>query len=194
MERSELEAINNCQQGKLREFSVLYDKYVNKIYNYLYYRTHHKETAEDLTSQSFLKALDNINKFKPSKGVFSAWLYRIARNTLYDHYRTNKINIDIDNVWGLSSQGEDIERDIDSQRTLSQVAEYLKHLTKDQRDIIIMRVWDELSYKEIATILNKSEASCKMAFSRAIAKLRQDMPLTLFIFFLLSNLKKQIIN
>ncbi len=176
--------IKKCQRGDLEEFGLLYDQYIKKIYDFIYYKTHHKETAEDLTSLTFMKALGNINTYKATKGTFSAWLYQIARNTVIDYYRTRKSDVNITDVWDLSSD-ENLDQDMDSKEKLKDVKKYLKKLTGEQRDIVIMRVWQEMSYQEIAVIMNKSEASCKMMFSRTIRILRKEMPLVLIIYLLI---------
>ena len=180
----EIKIIQKCQKGDLEKFGILYDKYIKKIYNFIYFKTHHKETAEDLTSQTFFKALDKINSFKIEEGFFSAWLFQIARNTVIDHYRTQKYNLDIDEIWDLSDD-IDIERDIDTKEKLKEVEKYLKKLTSEQREIVIMRIWQGMSYREIVEVTGKTEASLKMMYSRTINKLRQDMPLALFISMLL---------
>jgi len=180
---NEQEIIINCQAGNLDDFAKLYDKYIKKIYDFTYYRILHKETTEDLVSKTFFKALSNINKYQAGKGSFPSWLYRIARNTIIDHYRTKKEVTDIDDVWDLSSN-EDIPRDADNKQKLEKVEQYLKKLKPEQREIIIMRVWDGLSYREIADITDKSEASCKMMFFRTINALRQQMPLEMLILLL----------
>lgn len=179
--------IANCQIGRLDDFAILYDKYVKKIYSFIFFKTQHKETAEDLVTQVFIKALENINNFNIGKGTFQAWLYQIARNKVIDHYRTMKKDIDIEDVWDLASDS-DIERDIDIKNKLADVEEYLKNLKREQREIIIMRVWQGMSYREIAEALGKTEASCKMKFSRAINTLREEMPLALYIALLITKL------
>jgi len=185
MERSEeLKLINKCQAGELEEFTQLYELYLKKIYGFVYFRTHHKETAEDLVSLIFMKALENINSYNFNKGTFSSWLYRIARNTVIDHYRTMKTASNIDDIWDLAGKN-DIERDAVNRLQLEKIAEYLKQLEPLQRDIIIMRIWDGLSYKEIAEITKKSEASLKMVFLRAMDKLRKKQALALILLLLL---------
>ena len=159
METSENKAIIQCQQGDLEKFGRLYDVYIKKIYDFVYYKTFHKETAEDLTSQTFTKALENINRYDQALGSFSSWLYRIARNTIIDHYRTKKETVDINDVWSLASSC-DIQRDTDIKRRITDLQRYLCRLKPEQREIIIMRIWNELSYEKISYILNKSENSC----------------------------------
>jgi RNA polymerase sigma-70 factor, ECF subfamily len=180
----ELSLIASCQKGQLTEFGPLYDKYIRKIYDFVYYKTHHKETAEDLTSQVFMKALEKINTFTTDRGTFQAWLYQIARNTVIDHYRTTKTEANIEDIWDLASH-IDILRDVDATEKLAQVEKYLAKLKPEQRDIIIMRVWQGMSHQEIAAVMGRSEASAKMSFSRAITKLRQEMPITIFLLFIL---------
>ncbi len=170
---NELKIIERCQAGNLADFSLLYDNYAEKIYRFVYFKTSHKEIAQDLTSQAFFKALENIKTFDGQKGCFSSWLYRIARNLVIDHYRAQKNDVDIESVWGLGG-GDDLARDSELREKITGVKEFLKKLDEEQQEIIMMRVWDGLSHKEIAQILGRSEASCKMAFCRAIGKLRKE--------------------
>lgn len=183
---SDTDIIIKIKKGDRERFGELYDKYIKKIYDFVYYKTTHKETAEDLTSQIFLKALNGLDSFTDQKdGTFSAWLYAIARNTVIDYYRTKKENKNIEDVWDLVGE-ENLERDLDIRATLEEVEKYLKILKPEAREIIIMRVWQELSYREIAEITGKTEASAKMQYSRAINKLRQEISLALYVLFLLN--------
>ena len=143
METSEINAIKQCQKGDLESFGNLYDKYIRKIYDFIYYKTNHQETAEDLTSKTFFKALNNINKFNLNQGYFSAWLYRIARNTVIDHYRTQKNHSNIEEAWDISNN-ENIEDNTNNKIQLEKIKKYLQKLNQDQRDIIIMKIWQEI--------------------------------------------------
>ena len=169
-----------------KAFEAHYDAYVRKIYKFVYYRTQHRETAEDLTSQVFLKAFDKIASFDESRGTFSAWIYGIARNALTDHYRATRDEIDIDDVWDLRSD-EDVVRDVEARERVEKLRPYLQALPKDQRDLLIMRLWDGLSYAEIAELTGRSEAACKMAFSRTVARLRKDVPAAILMLLLLTH-------
>lgn len=186
MNENEQKIIQSCKKGKHEDFALLYDLYIGKIYRFIYYKTHHKETAEDLTSETFLKALRKINSFDSERGSFSTWLYQIARNTVVDYYRTRKLYLNVDDAWDLKDD-TDIMRDVEFVQKLKKVEQYLKKLKPEQREIIIMRVWQNMNYCEIAEVLNKSEASCKMIFSRTIRTLRKEM-FAAFILFLFISL------
>ncbi len=170
MLENEKELILQSQKGNQEAFGMLYDYYIRTIYNFIYYKTFHKETAEDLTSTTFFKALKNISSVDPEKS-FRSWLYKIAQNTVLDHFRTNRSTTDIDEFWDLADD-TDIVENIDDTDIIKSVKKHINALPPEDRDIIIMRVWQELSYKEIAEILGKTEASCKMAYSRSVKKLR----------------------
>lgn len=174
MEINEQAIISACQQGELEQFGLLYDFYFKKIYSFVFYRVKEKETAEDLTSQVFFKALNAISKFKSEKGSFSSWIYRIARNAVIDHYRTKKSESNLSDAINMTEDYSQIER-LAIKEQIVKAEEYLKKLKPEQRDIITMRLWDELSYKEIAEVTGKSEASCKMLFMRTIGKMRQEI-------------------
>jgi RNA polymerase sigma-70 factor (ECF subfamily) len=171
---------------KIDDFGGLYDKYVKRIYSFIYYKTHHKETAEDLTSQTFAKALNKLSDFNEEKGSFSSWIYAIARNNVIDFYRTKKNNVNVDDIWDLADD-TDIERDIDAIQKLGKVKRYLKDLKPDQREIMLLRVWGDHPYREIAQIMGMTENNCKVIFSRTIKRLREEMPISVFLSLLLFN-------
>ena len=177
--------IKSCRDGNLEEFSFLYDKYADKIYNFIFYKTFHKQTAQDLVSVTFMKALEKLDRYDPKKGNFSSWLYRIARNNVIDHYRSKKINLNIDDFWSLVSK-DNVEKEVGAKKELDEVKKHITKLGQEQREIVIMRIWDELSYKEISQVLGKSEAACKMIFSRAINSVRAEL-LPLLLIILITN-------
>jgi RNA polymerase sigma-70 factor (ECF subfamily) len=174
MLNEEKELLQKAKEGDRNAFGQLYDHYVKRIYNFIYYKTFKKDVAEDITSQTFYKALKNIHTLDTGKS-FSAWLYTIANNSIIDHYRRDKTNADIDDFWDLQDES-DIVGDVSNKQAFSEVKKYMKNLNQNERDIILMRVWQDLSYKEISEITGKSEASSKMAYSRAIQKIREALP------------------
>ena len=162
-------------EGDKDAFGKLYEIYVKPIYNFIYYKTHHRESAEEITSEVFLKAYKSAADYNSAKGTFQAWIYKIARNSVIDHYRAARPSLNIDDAWDLGSN-EDILKDVENKIILKKVQDYISKLPLSQRDIIIMRIWQGLSYDEISEIVGKSEANCKMIFSRAINKLRSSIP------------------
>ncbi len=175
MNQEELQLVSLSQKGDSEAFGRVYDTYLPKIYNFIYHKTNHRETAEDLTSKTFFKALEKIKTFSPQKNAsFSSWIYMIARNTVIDHYRINKNDLDINDFFNLHS-GENQEESVHNKNVLSEVQKKLTELSPMQREIVVLRVWEGLSYKEISQIINKSENSSKMAFSRAIGKIRKEV-------------------
>jgi RNA polymerase sigma-70 factor (ECF subfamily) len=178
MATDELELIRQTQSGQTAAFGGLYESYVDRIYAFILYKTHHRETAQDITSRVFVKALENISDLKAENGAFQRWVYTIARNAVIDHYRTLKKTTDIEDVWDLSSD-DDIARDAELKNELSRVSEYLKELDPVQRDVVMLRVWQDMPYAEIAAIVGKSPDNCKVIFSRAIRRLRADLAVLL---------------
>ncbi len=176
--------VEACARGDTARFAELYDAYVKAIFDFIYYKTHHKETAEDLTSETFFKALKSIGQFDTDRS-FRAWLYAIAHNAIRDHYRTARPTTDIDDVWDLAGD-DDLVRDTETKRALVEVQKHLKTLSGIQRDILILRLWQELSYKEIAEIVGKSEGNSKMIYSRAIAQLKKSVPAGVFAILLVA--------
>ncbi len=162
-------------------FAEVYDAHIQKIYAFVYYRVQHREIAEDLTSTTFLKALDKYATFHG--GNVRAWLYRIARNTVTDHYRTHRPPADLETAQEVQSTSNPAH-DAETRMQLERVRAELEKLPEDQRDIVLMRVWDGLTHAEIADVLGKSEASVKMQFSRSLRQLQSALPLAAFLLFL----------
>jgi RNA polymerase sigma-70 factor, ECF subfamily len=173
--------------GDREAFGRLYDIYSKRIYAYIYYRTLRREAAEDLTGTVFLKALEGLAGYEPGPGGFAAWIYGIARNAVADHYRRESRLESLESrgagLWDLAD-GTDLALDAENRVLWERVAPIMAGMPSEQREILVMRIWDGLPHAEIARILGKSEGACKMAYSRAMASLRAAAALSLLVAFL----------
>ena len=178
-----LKLVQAAASGDSGAFGQLYEVYFDRIYRYLYYRTLHREAAEDLCSKTFLKALEKLSTYSMEKGSFSSWLYRIAANNLVDHFRkTGRVEL-ISGVWDLPSE-EDHVIDVHNRIYWEKLKPVLDDLPSDKRELIMMRVWDGLSFSEISELTGKSEAACKMGFGRTLKLLRDSVPFSILVLFI----------
>ena len=181
----DLQLVQAAKAGRSDAMGQLYDIYAVAIYKFVFYKTMHKETAEDLTSKVFFKVLEKLETFNSEKSSFRTWLYTVARNTVIDHYRTQKKNKNIDDVWDLSSK-EKVDDIVENRMQLEKVQEALKDLKIEQREIVLLRVWQGMSYKEIAEVTGSTEAACKMSYSRSMKIVKENI-VTLIFFALIIN-------
>ena len=168
------------QSGSNAAFEELYARYFRDIYRFVYARTHHRETAEDIVSQTFLKALQGIQSFDSAKGSFAGWIYRIARNLVIDHYRSLRPDQSIEDAWDLQDD-TDIPMDAHARLRIQSIRAALQKLKPDQRETVLLRVWHGRTFAEIAEILGSTEAACKMAYKRAVESVRNVLLLSLIL-------------
>jgi RNA polymerase sigma-70 factor (ECF subfamily) len=181
------EAIRASRRGELERFGEVYDAYLERIYRFVFHRLSHKQSAEDVTSEIFMKALEHIKSYNPDKASFATWLYTIARNTLTDRFRKGGEVGSIDEAANFASH-HDTMREAGSRTELEKVEQYLHTLDARERDIVMMRVWDDLPHKQIAEILGMSEAGVKMQYSRTIRTLKSQFgPTALLLLILLAS-------
>jgi RNA polymerase sigma-70 factor, ECF subfamily len=172
--------IASCQSGRLEDFDPLYREYVKPVFGFLYRRTLDRQTAEDLTSITFMKALEKIGQYSSVKGNFGAWLFRIARNTLTDHYRSLRPHEDIESVWDLSSD-ENVPEGVANRMNIEKIKTALAKVDPSKREIVMLRLWEGLSYEEIAQVTGKTETNCKVIFCRTMEVLRTEVSLAAFL-------------
>lgn len=181
---SENEIIILCQKWELNYFWEIYEKYINEIYKFIYLKTYDKELSEDLTSQTFFKALDKINSFKIEENAnFRAWIYRIAYNLVIDNYKSKKEIYNIDEIIEVGYEN-DFWKNLDNKNKLKEIFEYFGTLNKKHKDILIMRLWDDLSYAEISKLTWESVDNCKKVVSRTLSKVPTTYMSLLFILLL----------
>ncbi len=170
----EKDIIEKAIKGEASAFGLLYDKYQPQIYRFIYLKVSHREEAEDLCHQVFLKSWQNIVEYKFQGFPFSSWLYKIARNQVIDYYRIQKNNISIEdeNIPELKTESL-IANIIDNNLDIKKVKKAIKELKPEQQDVLILRFIEDFSIKETSLALKKSEIAVKLLQHRAIKNLRK---------------------
>lgn len=154
-----------------KKFLEIYNQYIDKIYRFVIIKVNHKETAEDITSEVFLKLWQSFLKGKEIRHI-SGFLYRVTRNLVTDFYRkSNKTNLELEETTSFSNLQEELLKD----DTLSFILKNLKKLSSDYQDLIILRYIEGFEVSEISEILNKSQSAVRVQLSRAIQALKKEL-------------------
>jgi RNA polymerase sigma-70 factor (ECF subfamily) len=169
--------IRRAQQGDAAVIGALYEQYRVSIFRYLYYRVGNHQTAEDLTSETFVRMLRFLRGFHPLKATFQAWLFQIAKNLVADHFRKQgnreSLELEDERLKQISSNRDDPAAVTEQGLSIQQLRSALNTLNDEQRDVIVLRFLSGLPISETARALNKSEDSIKGLQRRALATLRQ---------------------
>jgi RNA polymerase sigma-70 factor, ECF subfamily len=166
------EIIKQAQQGDADQIAALYETYHVKIFRYLYYRVGDKETAEDLTSEVFIRMLRFLGGFQPPGASFQAWLFQIARNICNDHFRKLKSQQVVPLEENVGDEKLSVHDTAERVLNSAHLKQALDKLSEDQRDVIIMRFIADMSIAEAAQSLNKTEDSIKGLQRRALLSLK----------------------
>ena len=161
-------------KNDVNAFGELYEIYFDRIFNFIFRQTDEEEVANDLCSQAFTNALNNINKYEFRGLPFSAWLYKIASNEVRKYYRRNKgkkiFSLEEIRVKEIIEQN-DFEWD---QALIDQLIEFMKDLPTEMLQVLELRFFEDKDFKEIAFILDMTESGAKMRTYRALDKLRKN--------------------
>ena len=155
-------------------FGELYDRFVERVYRYLYFRTGSHPEAEDLTEQVFLKAWEAIGRYRWQGRPFLAWLYRLAHNTHIDYVRTQKPTTSLNNddrpiELASSAAAVELARALDADL----LAQALSQLTVEQQQVIVMKFIEGLDNEQIAQTMDKREGAIRALQMRALLSLRR---------------------
>ena len=163
--------------GDLYAFGILYQEHVQKIYNYIYYRTGNSSDAEDLTARVFQRALHHITRFKKKGVPFSAWLYRIAHNLVANWYRDNnrKKEIPLEDLSNVAIKQQLPEVSIINSQEIAALLNCIHKMSSERQLLIILKYLEEMTNKEIAQIMGKSEGAVKSLYHRTLFELREKM-------------------
>jgi len=154
-------------------FVALYRRYLPRVYHYVYRRVGNQQDAEDLTASVFIEALESLEDYR-EQGSFAGWLFTIAHHRVADYHRQQRERISLEAVVpALSNSGPGPEALALQRDRLERVAQALDELTPDRQEALTLRFFGELSNKEVAQVMGKSEAAVKMLVYRALRQLRR---------------------
>ncbi len=157
----------------MQDIEKIYEEYFETVNKYLFCLTHNNDISEELTQETFYKAVKKINTYK-GECKMSVWLCQIAKNLWYDQCRKNKKNIDIEEIDTFSFQDiNTVEEKIISNEEKISIYKKMQNLDDKTREVMYLRITGELSFKEIGVILNKTENWARVTFYRGKNKLKE---------------------
>lgn len=162
----EQELVKQAKES-LKAFDELYEYYLPRIYGYIFNRTINKEITEDLVSETFMKALSNIQKFRFKGYTFGAWLYRIAHNNIIDYFRKHPDT----RFQPLKDDQEDddfSEELVEQEERKRLILKCLTKLSDENQQILSLKFFEEMSNDEIAGILGCKKANIAVKMHRAL--------------------------
>jgi len=169
----EAQLVKRAKRGDQTAFAEIYTRHHDAVYAYLYYRVNDVQVAEDLTGEVFLRLVSKIGRFSYRGRPLLAWLYTIARNLLIDHQRKKAQlgRVDLEEEWATPAPGppEVAERGL----TRDCLVRSLRHLTEDQQRVILHKLLEGRTNREVADLLGKTEGAVKSLQHRALASLRR---------------------
>ena len=157
-----------------KEFSKIYDKYIKKIYRFIFLKVNSEDIAQDLCSDTFLKGWEAFKTQKIENP--QAFLYKIARNSVIDYYREKgRTQVVSAEYASIVDPGKDIEQEAMLKSDIEQVKAVLANLNENHQNVIIWRYLDELSIQKIAKMMNKSEDNTRVILHRALKALKNEL-------------------
>ncbi len=173
-----MDLVEAAQRGETEAFGRLYDHYNDTVYRYIYYRVGSKATAEDLTSETFLRALRRIGTFTWQGRDFGAWLVTIARNLVADHFKSSRFRLEV--TTGEMLDANEVERSPEDsvleQLSNEALLTAVRKLNPQQQECVTLRFLQGLSVAETARVMGKNEGAIKTLQYRAVRTLARLLP------------------
>jgi RNA polymerase sigma-70 factor (ECF subfamily) len=159
-------------------FGLLYERYVDQIYNYIYYRTGNHQDAEDLTARTFYRALKHLTRYVDRGAPYSAYLYRIAHNAVANWHRDNSrrqiISIDELVMRTLKRKGPASVTEAREEQAL--LLQATRRLAPDRQQLLILKFVEQMRNAEIAEVMGRTEGAIKSLYHRTLVALREEVP------------------
>ena len=171
LETPDASLIQRAQQGDSHAVGWLYERFQQNIFRYLYYRLGDHQSAEDLTSEVFLRMLRSLPRYQPQEAPFQAWLFKIARNLAVDHFRRSGSQEHLQET--LVAPDSPPEQAAERSLTHQRLRQALARLGDEQREVVILRFVLALPIGQVAQMLHKSEDAIKGMQRRGLLALRK---------------------
>ncbi len=173
-------ALSMAKGGDKDAFGILYERYVGRIYNYIYYRTGNPKDAEDLTARVFYRAINHIGSYKNLGVPFSAWLYRIAHNLVANWHRdrSRRKEVPLEEHIELRSKSDIPETALENSQEREKLLKAIRNLPMDRQEVILLKFLDRMSNAEIASVTGRSEGAIKSLYHRTLLALRDNLEIT----------------
>ncbi len=159
-------------------FGLLYEQYVEKIYNYVYYRTGNHHDAEDLTARVFFQALNHVPRYVQRGAPFSSWLYRIAHNLVANWHRdrSRRQVVSLDRLASISRREDEgpFQQVVQGERR-DALLSAIRRLPADRQQLLILKFVEHMSNARIGKIMGRSEGAIKSLYHRTLVALRQEL-------------------
>lgn len=171
---SDIELIWNIKNWN-HSIKRLYNKYIDRGYNFIYFRVKNEQVTQDIVSESWYKIFKNINKFNPEKEYqVSVWIFRILRNTMFDYFKKNKNCIDDwdENLKYIWWDDREVYSNLDNEYYRNIFIKEMKKLSNKEQEIITLRYFSDLKNKEIAKLFSIKEKTVSSLLSRWLKKLK----------------------
>jgi RNA polymerase sigma-70 factor (ECF subfamily) len=158
-------------------FGELYERYVAKIYNYIYYRVGDQDEAEDLTARTFFRALRKIGSYEERGLPFSAWLYRIAHNLVANWHRSQsrRKSVQLDELITATSDVSSPGALVEKQEAREALLDVIRELPEDRQQLLILKFVERMPNAKIGQVMGRSESSIKSLYHRTLKTLRSDL-------------------
>jgi RNA polymerase sigma-70 factor (ECF subfamily) len=176
-EYNEEEILKQASLGDKDAFGQLYERYAERIFNYVYYRTGNVHEAEDLTARVFQRAMNHIINYTDRGVPFSAWLYRIAHNLVANWHRdrSRKQEIPLDDLPILPTKGEHPEKNLVRSQEQEALLRMIRTLPSERQTLLILKFVEDMSNAEIGKIMGRSEGAVKSLYHRTLLALRDQL-------------------
>jgi len=164
--------VKAAARGDEQAFADLYDTYLDNIYRFVYLRVEDQQTAEDITSNVFLRAWEKLGDYQFRGVPFRAWLFRIARNAVIDHYRTRKETAPLEVVINTrDEQHLPVSQQVGLRIEAEGVMQSMQQLTEDQRNVLTLKLVHGLNTEEVAKTLGKRQGAVRALQMRGLQAL-----------------------